>query len=221
MKYALLMFLFLNMICCESFMINKSLRWNKQDLVVCWEDTDKLETEERDYLHHEVFDKWDKEVALDFIGWKLCSDTDFPDIIISNLTKPPIIDGKQYGGSTTILGMPINDQPTTIAILFKDCKNPILNSGDLSRCHRNNRRLLLHEFGHVMNLLHEQSRADTPLWCTEKLLEAGYEHQADIKEQEFIGPWSIDGIMNYCGNATVPDVWDILEVQKYYGVETE
>ena len=219
MKFATVTLLLFNIICCKGFILNGSLKWDKEDLVVCWEDTNILEKEEREYLHHEVFDKWDKKVAIDFIGWNLCSDTDFPDIIISNLTNAPVINEQQYGGFTDFLGMPINGQANTISIFFKDCKNPVLSSGDLSRCHRNNRRMLLHEFGHVMNLLHEQSRKDTPLWCTKKLLESGYEDQADLKEQEFIGPWSIDSIMNYCGNATVPDVWDILEVQKYYGVE--
>jgi hypothetical protein len=185
--------------------------WTKKELVVCWEDTNSLSEDDREYLHYVVEEGWDKQISLDFVGWNLCSKILNPDIIIYNesIGKDPKTHAS-YAGFTQNFGMP-KSGPNVVRVNFDGCEGKL----GRNRCWRH---LLLHEFGHVLNLVHEQTRPDTPKWCLSMLQNEGYQNQSLIeKDQQLVGPWDNDSIMNYCNSATDrPSCWDIAQVQMYY-----
>lgn len=194
---------------CETDLTNGYL-WNKDNLSVCWNKNVTASTSSKEYLQDIVDKEWDVHIRLNFEGWNSCDNTTSPDIVIQASSYEELnIDGTNYAGRADV-GMPL-DLPNNIYLDFDSCASP--ENNDV--CYQ---RLLLHEFGHVLNLRHEQSRLDTPAWCTNMLIEAGYEEQAGKVEQYLVGPWSIDSIMNYCGNSIVPDKWDVIEVQENYPI---
>ena len=185
--------------------------WDKEEIVICWDD-EYLTKDKKDYLQSVTTKYWDENISIDFIGWKLCSDTESPDVVIKNIEEI-IVDGASYSGRTDTHGMPKPENfPDHIQMVFGRCDN--FDYIDLCL-----RKTFLHEIGHVLNLIHEQSREDTPEWCTKLLADSKYKAQSNFIDQELIGPWDINSIMNYCGNSSKPSYWDIKQVQQYYGKE--
>lgn len=184
--------------------------WDHEKIVVCWDDANILPAEKRAFLQGAVDDGWDKQISLDFIGWQPCSETTNPDIVIINLNGPPPGGGQ---GQTDGFGM-TDSLPDHIQIDFARC--------DLvptkERCLRH---IILHEFGHVLNLEHEQTRPDTPKVCSWISNDVGNGAQSVIDyHQQLVGPFDFDSIMNYCDQFTDrPSCWDIARVQLLYGKE--
>lgn len=186
--------------------------WNKEEIVVCWDDENVIEEEHRLYMQNLVQTNWDDNISVDFIGWKLCSETKTPDIVVINSGKDLIIDGISYGGYTSPIGMPSNENDiATVTVAFEQCNLDYFRWTCVGST-------MIHEFGHVLNLSHEQSRPDTPEWCSKAVESFGYRPGTN-PDQNLIGPWDPFGIMNYCSQVEQASEWDIKEVQLYYGEE--
>ncbi|WP_437711740.1 hypothetical protein WMF45_41190 [Sorangium sp. So ce448] len=75
-----------------------------------------------------------------------------------------------------------------------------------------------HEFGHALGFLHEQGRASTPVWCTDR--DTNGERPCNAEE----GQWDANSIMSYCSseytNGGELSEIDKRMLQKKYGAPT-
>lgn len=188
-------------------------QWDKTNIVVCWDDTNLLDENEREYLQQIVKDGWEQYVEINFIGWGLCSLMVNPDVMISNEQEEMKLGEMTAQGVTDVIGMPRPENfPDHVKINFGSCRDPLTKN----ICYQ---RIILHEFGHVLNLVHEQTRPDTPDWCRQYVKDNGEAEQSkQDNKQTLIGPWDNDSIMNYCNNTVNrPSCWDIANVEYFYG----
>ncbi len=186
--------------------VQRGQLWNKEKIIVCWDEENILPYEQRKQLEDNVYYGWDTQISLDFIGWDLCSNTETPDIIIKSQKEDIVINGVSFQGMAKHFGMPYNNEPNVIT----------LNITKIQMKH-----LIIHEFGHILNLQHEQNREDTPEWCKEFMNTLGIT-QNTIENETVVGPFDNDSIMNYCSpSVDKPSCWDLAEAIMYYGEENE
>lgn len=147
--------------------------WATRLIPVCWEtpgyDADK------ELVRRAVEGTWERESALDFIGWQSC-------------TGSPVgirIAIADVGPHTKGLGSMLNGLEQGMVLNFTFSNWPCGLNRNLCIT-----AIAVHEFGHALAFAHEQNRPDTPAWCRE----APQGTNGDV----IIGDWDEHSVMNYC-----------------------
>lgn len=175
--------------------------WTPGVVPVCWENPSAGNATERGWVRDAIQNSWEKESAIQFIGWGTCPAS-------SSGLRIQISDGHPH---TRGLGDELDGVDHGMLLNFT-----FNNWGTI--CGGNNREycirtIAVHEFGHAIGFAHEQNRPDTPTWCDDEQGSDG-----DI----MVGAWDLNSVMNYCnpawsGNGEL-SAGDIAGVREFYGV---
>jgi Matrixin len=186
--------------------------WPFRVVFVCWESPTDQDQTQRNLVRSAVADTWEKQSALQFIGWQECTPS-FAGIRI--LVKDDANDGPHVkflgkylaydpdSGAARVVknGMVLN---FTFENWSPSCQLMI------DACIRS---IAVHEFGHAIGFAHEQNRPDTPGECTEP--------RQGKPGDLLLTPWDPHSVMNYCNEKYNNDgelsEFDIKAVKYIYG----
>lgn len=177
---------------------------------VCWEDPEPAHERQRELFRAAVINTWQLYSAIQFQNWGACDaqDTNAIHIAVGNYWPQSGI-GVSIKGKAA--GMKMNfsfDGPDE----WKFCK------AIADACIR---KVGIHEMGHALAFMHEQTRNDTPDMCISSQKGEGRVTEGMPGYTTAGTPWDPDSIMNYCN-----PVWnnnghlsslDVLALQKVYG----
>ena len=174
-------------------------------LRVCWQ-ASSLPTGDpalamlRATVQRAVESTWQRNSRVSFTGWQLCTGGEQVSIVVTsgNSNTEPFIGPHKF---TYLNITACGPDPTNRA----DCLY----------------KTAVHEFGHVLGFVHEQTRTDTPSSCTQR---DTWDWVITIAGGTYFGAWDLGSVMNYCN-----PIWnndgrlsrtDIAGLQAAYGTPT-
>jgi hypothetical protein len=168
--------------------VSRSHLWNSPIVPVCWENLSAGNLHARMLVENAVEQTWEKYAKLSFTGWeKACSHAS-PGVhlyIVDDANLPP----------DSLVGNRLDrvDRGVKLNTTFQNWNRDecVARADDCTRI------IAIHEFGHVLGLMHESLRPDAPLAC--KKSANVIRDESDTGDGEAMQTaYDARSIMNYC-----------------------
>jgi len=164
------------------------IRWDVRTINVCWVAPLQAHAAYRDMVKNAVQATWVKQSGLQLTGWGECRQGEKAVRIVVGAGEWP----RASVGKTAYLSDP------SMWLNFElDKKRGFEGcSGNLDQCIR---VIAVHEFGHVLGLIHEQDRPDTPDECQRSLsVDQISLRNRDAADLQMLTRYDAKSVMNYC-----------------------
>ncbi|WP_353218253.1 M12 family metallopeptidase, partial [Sandarakinorhabdus sp.] len=165
----------------------RSVQWNgMRSLPVCWENPRPEHEAKRERIRRGVAETWEAAGNVNFVGWSPCQPNEQAiRVRVSANEWPRAIVGRGALARRTTMWLNF-DLPLMAG--FAGCAAKVERCEDFTA---------IHEFGHVLGLIHEQDRPDTPDTCRQALGNGGIT-QRPADDLVVMSGYDPESIMNYC-----------------------
>ena len=167
-----------------------SLEWHQHEIPVCWVNPAPEDEAQRQRLRSAVYDIWESAADLRLTGWGTCqSGQSAVRIVVSSDEWPRAIIGRNALSATR----------PTMWLNFHMASHPGF-SGCVDKEERCITFASVHEFGHMLGLIHEQDRPDTPADCINSLAPS-QRREPPAGDLHLLTGYDPNSLMNYCSKA--------------------
>jgi len=198
--------------------------WEDFNIRVCWEGPGMANryANYRSIVQQSIQDTWSAHSDLVFTYWGRCAGNN-PEqnsirILVSD-SGPRATIGRRIAGEFAGMKLNFDFNQWTVNDIYP-------NAGWNCRASERNRQycirsIAVHEFGHALGFFHEETRANTPQWCIDRLTSWNRPIVAGVFDVQHVGPWDAYSVMGRChpNRSTESDqlsITDIAMVNKLY-----
>lgn len=167
-----------------------SIEWQQHEIAVCWIDPDPSPEAEanRAMVRSAVHETWEAAADVRITGWQACP---------AERTKMVRIRVDDNEWPHAVVGtLAYSSRNPTMYLNFHLALRPGF-AGCADRADRCLTFTAVHEFGHILGLIHEQDRPETPAECI-RGLGAGQRARVDRQDLDALTAYDPDSLMNYC-----------------------